>query len=188
MSPVAVAIIYETHSITTDNERGIATGWLPGELSERGREFASELGARRRRDGIDVVFVSDLRRAVETVEIAFRDSEIPIRRDARLRECNYGDLNGMPRARLEQERPQRVNRPFPGGESYLDVVERTRSFLADLLSNHDGRRVLLVSHSANRWALDHLINAEVLDELIARDFEWQPGWEYRLTAISAAEY
>ena len=35
---MAVTIIYETHSTTVDNERGIATGWLGGALSERGRE------------------------------------------------------------------------------------------------------------------------------------------------------
>ena len=27
---MSVEIIYETHSISTDNEAGIATGWLPG--------------------------------------------------------------------------------------------------------------------------------------------------------------
>ena len=32
-----VQLIYETHSRTIDNERGIATGWLPGELSADGR-------------------------------------------------------------------------------------------------------------------------------------------------------
>ena len=33
---MTVTLIYETHSTTLDNERGIATGWLPGELSEAG--------------------------------------------------------------------------------------------------------------------------------------------------------
>jgi len=37
-------VVFETHSITVDNERGVATGWLPGELSERGRDVARELG------------------------------------------------------------------------------------------------------------------------------------------------
>ena len=68
---VAVELVYETHSISVDNERGIATGWLPGELSEEGRRLAAELGKRRRHDGIACVFTSDLRRAVETAEIAF---------------------------------------------------------------------------------------------------------------------
>jgi broad specificity phosphatase PhoE len=41
--------------------------------------------------GIAVVFTSDLGRAVETADIAFGGTGIPVRRDARLRECDYGD-------------------------------------------------------------------------------------------------
>jgi broad specificity phosphatase PhoE len=44
--PVAIEIVYETHSVTEDNERGIATGWQPRRLSPRGREQAAELGRR----------------------------------------------------------------------------------------------------------------------------------------------
>jgi hypothetical protein len=62
----AVNIVYETHSLTEDNEKGIATGWLPGKLSAQGRQFASQLGDRRRKGGLAAVFVSDLHRAVET--------------------------------------------------------------------------------------------------------------------------
>jgi len=57
---MALTIVYETHSTTLDNEMGIATGWLPGELSERGRAEAVELGVRRR--DVDLVYVSDLRK------------------------------------------------------------------------------------------------------------------------------
>ena len=95
-----IELVYETHSTSTDNEQGFATGWLPGELSERGREQARGLGRRRRDDGIDVVFSSDLRRAVQTAELAFRGSEMPLHQDARLRECNYGDLNGASTAEV----------------------------------------------------------------------------------------
>ncbi len=56
----AVEIVYETHSTTTDNEAGIATGWLPGRLSERGRRQARELGERRRTGDFAAVFTSDL--------------------------------------------------------------------------------------------------------------------------------
>jgi hypothetical protein len=58
-SLMAVEIIYETHSITTDNETGFATGWLPGQLSDTGRKLAQELGQRRSADGIATVFTSD---------------------------------------------------------------------------------------------------------------------------------
>src|SRR5215831_9723479 len=91
-----VLIVFETHSTSEDNERGIATGWLPGRLSERGRIQARELGTRRQRDGLAAVFCSDLRRATETVAIAFAGSETPVFLDWRLRECNYGDQNGGP--------------------------------------------------------------------------------------------
>jgi broad specificity phosphatase PhoE len=64
-----VRIVFETHSLTTDNEEGIATVWLGGTLSERGRAFAAGLGERRRADGIDVVYSSDPARAVETAEM-----------------------------------------------------------------------------------------------------------------------
>ncbi len=175
-----IELVYETHSITVDNERGTATGWLPGELSPAGREGARELGDRRRNDGIAAVFTSDLRRAVETAELAFPERAIPIHHDARLRECDYGELNGAPREEIEAIRLECIDRPFPGGESYMDVVRRTREFLADLLREHSGRRVLVIAHSANRWAIEHLLTAKPLADLIQEPFEWQPGWEYRV--------
>ena len=91
---MAVDIVYETHAVTTDNEAGLATGWLPGQLSPQGRALAEQLGRRRRADGLIAVFVSDLRRAVETAEIAFRGS-----RDA--------DLPGRAAARVQLRQAQR---------------------------------------------------------------------------------
>jgi broad specificity phosphatase PhoE len=175
-----IELVYETHSLTLDNERGFATGWLPGELSPHGRELARELGERRRDDAIAAVFTSDLCRAVETVEIAFAGSAMPIHQDARLRECDYGELNGAPLAEIEAIRSDCIERPFPGGESYMDVVRRTRDFLDELLREHDGERVLVVSHGANRLALDHLLRGEALPRLVEQQFHWRPGWEYKL--------
>ena len=180
-----IELVYETHSTTTHNEQGVATGWLPGELSERGREQARELGRRRRDDGIDLVFSSDLRRAVETAELAFPGSEVPLHQDARLRECNYGDLNGRSTAEVAATRLDRIETPFPNGESYRDVVDRTREFLADLVREHDGERTLVIAHSANRWAIEHLLHGNPLADVIEEPFEWQPGWEYVLDERAA---
>jgi alpha-ribazole phosphatase/probable phosphoglycerate mutase len=177
---VAVEIIFETHAISTDNEAGIATGWLQGRLSGAGRRRARELGERRRDDDLAAVFVSDLARAVETAQIAFAGSSIPIRQDARLRECNYGDLNGMPAARLASERSRHIDVPFPNGQSYRQVVSAMADFLRDLAAGWDGRRVLIISHSANRWALDSLLGGRALEELVDAPFGWQEGWHYLL--------
>ena len=174
----AVEIVFETHSITVDNERGIATGWLPGELSEAGRRLARELGERRRADGISVVYVSDLARAVQTASIAFGRTPVKVVQDRRLRECDYGECNGMPTARLARLRSSCVDQPFPGGESYRDVVVRTRDFVAGLLTERPGEKVLVISHSANKWALDHLIHGVPLAQLVDAPFGWREGWHY----------
>jgi 2,3-bisphosphoglycerate-dependent phosphoglycerate mutase len=177
---MAVEVVFETHSLSVDNERGVATGWLDGRLSERGRELARELGERRRSDGIAAVFTSDLGRAVETAEIAFAGTGIPVFRDARLRECDYGELNGMPVARLDEERARRIDDPFPGGESWRQAVARVGEFLDELPARWDGQRVLVIGHVATRWGLDHYVDGTPLEELVAAPFAWREGWLYVL--------
>lgn len=179
---LSTEIVYETHSWSEDNERGIATGWLDGRLSDRGRLLAAELGQRRRHDGIAAVYTSDLRRAVETAEIAFAGSDIPIIQDARLRECDYGQLNGMPVARLGGNRMAHLDDPYPDGESYRQVVARMAVFLADLARERDGSRVLLIGHSATLWALDHLLAGVPLEQLLCAPFAWREGWSFTLPA------
>src|SRR5215470_10285215 len=145
-----VAVVFETHSISEDNEAGVATGWLGGRLSDAGREQAFLLGERRRRDGLDVVFTSDLNRAVETAQIAFGTSDLPVLLDWRLRECNYGFMNGMPRTQLDAEQTARLDEPFPGGESWREAVQRVSLFLDQLTAERDGQRVLVIGHVATR--------------------------------------
>src|SRR5258708_23721880 len=96
-----VSVVFETHSITVDNERGVATGWLPGELSERGRDLSRELGRRRADDGIAAVLCSDLARAVQTARIAFADSPVPVLLEGRLREGCFGRCVGEDSAEID---------------------------------------------------------------------------------------
>ena len=169
-------VVFETHSTSEHNEAGIATGWLGGALSAAGRVQAVELGERRRDDKIELVVASDLNRAIETATIAFEGSDIPLRVDWRLRECDYGEMNGMPRSLLDAQRVQRIDEPWPGGESWRDAVARVSSFLDEVR----GERVLVIGHVATRWALDHRVNGRPLEELAAEEFDWKPGWEYEL--------
>jgi 2,3-bisphosphoglycerate-dependent phosphoglycerate mutase len=175
---MTVEVVFETHATSEDNEAGIATGWLPGRLSAAGREQARELGERRRHDGIAVVFTSDLQRAVETAEIAFACSGIPILADPRLRECDYGELNGTPEP--IRDRAEHIDVPYPGGESWRGAVERVTGFLEELRAERNGERVVVIGHSATRLALEVLVRGRPLEEVMAEPFDWQPGWEYVL--------
>jgi alpha-ribazole phosphatase/probable phosphoglycerate mutase len=180
----SIAIVFETHSTTTDNERWIATGWLDGRLSSAGQRQAKELSERRAAEEVAAVFTSDLARAVETAKLAFGDRGVPIFHDWRLRECDYGELNGTPVARLEVERSRHVYEPYPGGESYRQVVARVQSFLHDLSPRFENERVVLIGHSATQWALQHLLEGTPLAQLVEGSFRWQAGWLYTLAVDS----
>lgn len=175
---MTLTLVYETHSTTVDNEAGIATGWLPGTLSSTGHAEARDLGRRREADDLSVVISSDLARATETVEIAFAGSNIPVHRDARLRECNYGSLNGAPVDHVHAVRRQHVDDPFPCGQSYREVTAGVGELLRELSAERHGERVLLVGHAATRFALDHLLTGRPLETAVQAPFPWRPGWEY----------
>ena len=171
--------MFETHSITDDNEAGIATGWLPGRLAPRGRELARALGARRADDRIDALFVSDLWRAIETAQLAFGERSLALFLDWRLRECDYGDLNGAPGA-VVHDRTAYLDTPYPNGESWRQAVARVGGVLPDLASRWNGRRVLVIGHVATRWGLEHHLCGTPLEQLATQDFAWREGWEYVL--------
>lgn len=176
-----IQIVFETHSVSEDNENGIATGWLHGRLSDKGRLLGQELGERRRTDGIKAVFTSDLQRAVETAEIAFGDTSIPILHDWRLRECDYGEQNGMPSAELHRSLRTHLDEPYPAGESWRQAVQRVGRFLDDLPLLWEGLRVLVIGHKAPRWGFEHYLNNVSLEDLMEAEFKWREGWEYLMS-------
>ena len=184
---MAINIVFETHSWTEDNDRGVATGWRHGRLSPRGEALARELGDRRRDDGIAAVFTSDLYRAVQTVEIAFEDSTIPVLHDWRLRECDYGELNGMP-ARAVHSAVKDLDEAYPGGESWLAAIQRVSRFLDDLPLRWGGTRVLVVGHVATLMGLEHRINGVPLDDIRSVFDPWREGWEFRFDADGAGSH
>ncbi len=180
MQTVGIQLVFETHSISEDNEMGIATGWRDGRLSTRGRVLAAELGARRRHDGIHAVFASDLGRAIETARIAFDQTTIPILLDWRLRECDYGDSSGQPAAEVHRDRVRYLDTPYPRGESWRQAIARVGRVLPDLRLRWEGTRVLVIGHVATRWAFDHFLNGIPLEDLLVAEFKWREGWEYQV--------
>lgn len=180
---MSVKITYMVHGTTTDNEQDLATGWLPGELSAKGREQAAEVGSQVGQQHFDVVFCSDLKRAVNSAELGF-GGKYEIVQDERLRECNYGDLNGTSAAAFKDRMNEYVATPFPGGESYKDVEVRLASFINFLRARYDGRHVAIVAHQAPQLALDVLLRSKTWQQAVEEDWRktksWQPGWEYTI--------
>lgn len=179
-----ITITYFVHGTTTDNEQKLATGWLPGELSAVGREQAKKLGEEVAGQTFDAVFCSDLQRAIDSARLAFGD-KYTIIQDDRLRECDYGGINGKTKAERDAIMKDCVDEPFPNGESYRDVEARLESFCEFLKANYDGKHVAIVAHEGPQLALDVILGGKSWDQALAENWRltgaWQPGWTYTLT-------
>jgi broad specificity phosphatase PhoE len=175
-----LTIYFITHATSLDNEAKRASGHYDVALSPTGESQAREAGLRYADQVFNAVFCSDLQRSYQTAAIAFAGRHLNIIQDARLRECDYGDLTRHPTAEIEAWRVRAIAEKFPNGESYQDCVERMRSFLADLKRDFADKTVLIVGHRATHYALDHLLNGKTLHEAITQEFVWQPGWVFKI--------
>jgi broad specificity phosphatase PhoE len=102
--------------------------------------------------------------------------------DERLREKEFGVLDRLTRAGIEQRFPDQAearsrvgkfyHRP-PGGESWCDVILRLRSVLdtMSLHHAHPGSRVLIVAHQVIVLCLRYLIEELTEEEILAIDRE-----------------
>ena len=180
---MSVRITYFVHGTTTDNELGLSSGWNDVDLSVRGVEQSKELPNLLSDKSFDVVFCSDLKRAVRSASLAF-GGVYPIIEDSRLRECNYGDMNGKSSDEVEPMQEEALTEPMPGGESYEDVKARISDFLGMLKKEHEGRHVAIVAHKAPQLALEVLLNGKSWEQAFAEDWRktkaWQPGWNYEV--------
>lgn len=177
-----IDLIFETHATSVDNEAGVASGHGDPPLSTLGKRQAQELGVRYPPDSISEVYCSDLERAWSTAEIAFAGrSDVVIKRDPRLRECNYGDWNGKALTQVAASRSIRITLAYPGGESYMDCAVRVGEFLQELWEAGSDRRVLIIGHRATHFALENLIAGRSFREIVPRPWTWQPGWSYAMS-------
>ena len=179
---MAVRITYFVHGTTNDNLEHISSGWKDAELSEKGIQQGKDLREQTKDKKFDVVFCSDLKRAHESAKLAW-EGMYEIISDARLRECNYGELNGASSDIVEpMQEEECLTNKFPGGESYEDVKARIADFLEFLKQNYDGKYVAIVAHKAPQISLDVLLKDKTWQQALADDWRkthsWQPGWSY----------
>lgn len=173
-------ILYFVHGTTTDNAAKLCSGWKEAMLNDLGREQAQNLGriSKDREDKFDIIFTSDLKRAIESAEIAFPN--IPKIADNRLRECNYGELDGKGKNLVIYE--EHIDYKFPNGESLKDVEKRVNEFINHIKQEYAGKTIGIVAHRAPQLALEVILNKKTWSEAIESDWrktgDWQPGWKY----------
>ena len=177
-----LTLYYSPHLTSVDNEAGRASGHADVPLSPLGRQQAQELGQHYAAIALDAVFSSDLQRAAITAKIAFAWRGLPIVLDSRLREYDYGDMTQYPFVQIEKERMQHITEPFPQGESLLMVAQKVGAFLHDVIHDYDGKTIVVIGHSATKYALEYWCGTMSLKEIVSTPWEWRdiPIWRYEL--------
>ena len=153
-----------------------------------------QLGERRRTDGIDAIYVSDLERALETVRIAFAGSDVPIVVDPTLaRVAIYGRFRtacpsgGAPTRSVLQRiatslgrkgRATSTSSPAPASCSARSCPNATEGVSC---SSHQ----LCQSVAARAPSLD---GRDLRPPADRQTFAWQPGWEFNLGSLPRLGY
>ncbi|MDA0746549.1 MAG: histidine phosphatase family protein [bacterium] len=147
-------VLVVRHGETAWNAEGRIQGHRPVGLNERGKAQAAATADRLASERFDILYSSDLERAMETARAIAGRTGHEIFPDVRLREWNLGVLEGLSSADAEVRYPEayrayRVEQPdvvIPGGESLQQRYERSVAGVVDLAARHAGERIVIVTH------------------------------------------
>ena len=164
-------LILIRHGQTTYNATGRMQGHLDTELSELGYEQARAAARLLQDQGVSKIVASDLIRARETARVVAETLGMDFTTDARLRETHLGQWQGRTSAEVDAEFPgaRAIWRHDPTwappeGESRVDVAERARPVIDELMEDFagwDAGPVLIVAHGGAISALTcHLLGLD----------------------------
>ncbi|MEO7191830.1 MAG: histidine phosphatase family protein [Vicinamibacterales bacterium] len=141
------------HSETEWNAVARMQGQLDSPLTALGREHAKSSGRLLARLGVDALYASPLGRVRQTLDVLAEDVPLPASFDDRLKEWSGGEWSGELYSDLATKWPDafaawtadRYHQRSPGGENFVDMIARARSFIADV-ADPPGSRIAVVAH------------------------------------------
>ncbi|MBM3465584.1 MAG: histidine phosphatase family protein [Armatimonadetes bacterium] len=125
-------------------------------LSDRGEEQAAYLAERLAKVPVAAIYVSPMQRTVRTGQIIGQPHGLAVIPVDGLREISHGRWETMTRAEVEAQFGDEYRRweadpftcPPTGGESGLSVLARALPAVQNIVSQHEGKTVMVVSHKA----------------------------------------
>lgn len=165
MSEAHVLLVRHPETVANVEGRMVGRGDTP--LTERGRRQAGLLVAEIVAFEPEVVWTSPLERARIVAEAAAAASQVPLEVDARLRELDFGQAEGLTWTEIEASGVpfdyRSSDRPVaPGGESRSDIERRSAAF-ADELVARGGRHVVCTHGGVFRAMLVYLLGLSTTD-------------------------
>lgn len=195
-------LVLVRHGESEWNRLNLFTGWKDPGLTEKGVEEAHRAGRLLKAEGLtfDVAFTSVLRRAQATLDLILAElgqTGLPIIRDQRLNERDYGDLSGLDkddaRKRWGEEQVHIWRRsydvPPPGGESLKDTAARVLPYYDAEISPRlaRGERVIVAAHGNSLRALIMQLEGLTGEEIVRRELATGVPMVYRLRADGSVE-
>ena len=180
------------HGQTLLNSLDRAQGWADSPLTDAGKQTAVELGHKLKGIDFNVAYTSDMLRAVQTAELVLgenKNSAIPIKKDARLREWCLGNMEaenntvfiksvmdwmgGASFAELNECLPDvadAIYRHDTTGltEPFQTIEERLKSAFMDMAQRHgvgENSNILVVTHAFAIKTIFHLFAPEQLSKV-----------------------
>jgi probable phosphoglycerate mutase len=156
MKPAVTRVFMVRHGATVLTEEDRFAGATDVALSDEGRAQVRQLARRLSGEKIAAVYASPLGRTVETAQILAEPHKLEVQTRDGLREINHGRWEQMTRREVEEKFPEEAAEwekdPYTfapvGGESGLAVTARALPALIDLVREHSGEHILVVSHKA----------------------------------------
>ena len=151
-------LILLRHGETDDNVGEILQGHKGKRLNHNGITQAEKTAFYLKDQHIDIAFISDLERTIETsVRILRYHPHTPVVYTSGIRERSFGISDGrkkeeMNRAITESGLPFHKYKP-PEGESSEETQQRGLNWYEQVLKNHHAQNVLAISHGAFSSAL-----------------------------------
>ncbi|RDU23027.1 histidine phosphatase family protein [Anaerosacchariphilus polymeriproducens] len=165
------------HGETDWNKKGLIQGSSDIPLNEYGRELARITAKALRDIKFDKVYASPYIRAYETAQILCEHHKIPIIKDSRIKEFNFGNYEGKS---IEILRTDKRYTEFwkcfsnpeeyvakDGAETYDAFLIRIKSFIDEIIipNQNDSDNILVAAHGAVIRGFLYYIKKESLKNL-----------------------
>ncbi len=125
----------------------------------------------------DIIYSSPIVRTQETAEIVKQvlkektGKDVEIKLDSRLREMQFGDIDGQSEEVFQSYRKsteEKVNKKFPNGENFIDVKNRVAEFLYEIDLINKDKNILMITHQSSVKSMHFISSGENLSGILKK--------------------
>ncbi|WNQ09655.1 histidine phosphatase family protein [Paenibacillus aurantius] len=176
---MVTSLFLTRHGETEWNLDGKIQGHKDSPLTMLGKQQAGWLCDALGSIQINAIYSSTSQRAYETAEILRGQREINIVKNERLMEINMGTWEGHERKHIETIYPDEyyvfsntphLYKPQNGGESFIQLQNRIIPTIRDIILEHIGKNVLIITHAISLKVIMAYFRGESLENLWAPPF------------------